>query len=172
MVLTNQNICAILKIAPSPRSLTSHPTALGRPRSAVCGQPFTARCLLPCAFCPLLFAFCLLPCPLVSLSALAHWLIGSLPFACLLLVSCLCPDIAKSPQLPSDGQARLRIFSAFAYPTHQKASITETSTSIVPEFFPFCLPYPKEEFALRWVARHPQNVKPARPFLLLLPFAF
>ncbi len=85
------------------------------------------------------------PCLRVSLSA------------CPLLVTCLCPDIDKSPRLPSDGQACLQIFSGFAYLPYQKPSITETLTSMDAGFSPFCLPYPKEQFAMRPIARQQQN---------------
>ncbi len=54
--------------------------------------------------------------------------------------------------------------------------ITERSTSMLANFFRFCLPYPKE-FAIRLVARHQQNEKalaaiPPTFSFCLLPFDF
>jgi hypothetical protein len=67
-------------------------------------------------------------------------------FACSLLVTCLSPHIGKSPVLPRDRQACLQIFPGFAYLNPKKPSIAETLTSLVADFFHFCLPLPPSLF--------------------------
>ncbi len=102
------------------RSLTTQTIPSAQPARSLSPGPLVslsawligslARCLPPTAYCLLLSAFCL---PL--------------------LVSCLCPDIEKNPQLPSDRQARLRIFSGPAYPTCPGRSGTAVLGGVSPK---------------------------------------
>jgi hypothetical protein len=100
-------------VGPLLCSLTSCPSAVRGLRSAVHGPPPTVLCLL-------LSAFCLLPHLLVSLSPCRlvslFTCVPVYAFACPLLVTCLCPDIDNSPQLPSDGPLACEIFQFLLTP--------------------------------------------------------